>query len=94
MFLFLRFCLGLNGFLIENVAIPGLKWILLFFFMKDALSSMLISCCLHSEISGTNQNVMQSETSPDVMCSQSASLRMFDAELHGVFFRLRARGLH
>ena len=64
------------------------------FFTKDAVSSMLISRCLHSEISGTNQNVMQPQTSPDVMCSQSALLRMFDAELHGVFFRLRARGLH
>ena len=64
------------------------------FFMKGAVSLMLISCCFHSEISGTNQNMMQAQTSPDVMCSQSASLRMFDAELPGIFFRLRARGLH
>ena len=42
----------------------------------------------------TNQNATQPETSPEVICSQSASLRMLGAKLQRVFFTFRTRGWH
>ena len=42
----------------------------------------------------TNQNATLPGTSPEVIFSQSASLRMFGAELQRVFFTFRARGLN
>lgn len=42
----------------------------------------------------TNQNATQPETSPEVICSQSASLRMLGAKLQCVFFTFRTRGWH
>ena len=42
----------------------------------------------------TNQNATQPETSPEVTCSQSASLRMLGAELQRVFVAFRTRGWH
>ena len=39
-----------------------------------------------------NQNAMQPETSPEVICSKSASLRLLAAELRRVFFT--SIGLH
>ena len=42
----------------------------------------------------TNQNTMQPETSPEVICSTSASLRMLGAEPQRVFFTFRAPGKH
>ena len=42
----------------------------------------------------TNQNATQPETSPEVICSQSASLRMLGTELQRVFFTFRTRGWH
>ena len=42
----------------------------------------------------TNQNATHPETSPEVICSQGASLRMLGAELQRVFFTFRTRGLH
>ena len=41
-----------------------------------------------------NQNATQPETSPEVICSQSASLRMLGAKLQRVFFTFRTRGWH
>ena len=42
----------------------------------------------------TNQNAKQPETSPEVICSQSTSLRMLSAKLQRDFFRFRTQGLH
>ena len=42
----------------------------------------------------TNQNATQPETPPEVICSQSASLRMLGAKLQRVFFTFRTRGWH
>ena len=42
----------------------------------------------------TNQNATQPETSPEVICSQNASLRMLGAKLQRVFFTFRTRGWH
>ena len=42
----------------------------------------------------TNQNATQPETSPEVICKQSASLRMLGAKLQRVFFKVRTRGWH
>ena len=41
-----------------------------------------------------NQNATQPETSPEVICTQSASLRMLGAKLQRVFFTFRTRGWH
>ena len=41
-----------------------------------------------------NQNATQPETSSQVICSQSASLRMHGAKLQRVFFTFRTRGWH
>ena len=42
----------------------------------------------------TNQNATQPETSPEVICSQSASPRMLGTNLQRVFFTFRTRGWH
>ena len=41
-----------------------------------------------------NQNATQPETPPEVICAQSASLRMLGAKLQRVFFTFRTRGWH
>ena len=49
----------------------------------------LPSGCVSSLIGDfTNQNATQPETSPEVICTQSASLRMLGAKLQRVFFSL------
>ena len=42
----------------------------------------------------TNHNATQPEMSPEVICSQSASLCMLGAKLQRIFFTLRTQGWH
>ena len=66
------------------------------FMSKDASTVMTVSRRGAQRINGdlTNQNAMQPETSPEVICSQSASLCMLGAKLQCVFFSFRTRGWH
>ena len=64
--------------------------------LNPALSPHVFQTTALSVLKGdfTNQNATQPETSPEVICSQSASLRMLGAKLQRVFFTFRTRGWH
>ena len=71
--------------------------------LKDIASQLEFQRLIKEKLQGassgdtrdfTNRNATLPKTSPEVICSQSASLSMLGAELQRVFFTFRARGLH